>query len=340
VSPPSNRDHLRIRRALEARTDRHPAYADLHNQLGLLLAESGDLERAEKHLLKAIRLNGRYREAQLNLAFLYGEGGREADAEKKLRPLAGRNAADAFPHLALGVVLHLEGKAERAARHLGRAAELNPEYAKTCRIIGEAASKPGERRQRVLRKVLGEWRRAHLLDAMGLHLAQEGRSAPALRAFRRAGRLKPDDALLHGRLGYTHYVKGKFSEAAREYRAALKREPRDGAGYASLGYVYGAMKETRKALLCLKKAVALSPGYADLHYSLALLYSDRGRKEEAVSELRKAVRLNPGYLLARINLGVLYEELGRPMAARKEYEAVLHEMPDDLYVRDRLERIQ
>jgi tetratricopeptide (TPR) repeat protein len=340
VSPPPSRDHFRIRRAFEARADRHPAYADLHNQLGLLLAEAGDLERAEKHLLEAIRLNGRYREAQLNLAFLYGEAGREADAEKRLRPLAGRSAADAFPHLALGVVLHLEDKAERAGRHLARAAKLNPEYTETCRTIGEVASRSGERRQRALRKVLGQWRHAHLLDAMGLHLAQEGRSARALRAFRRAGRLKPDGALLHSRLGYTHYVKGKFSEAAREYRAAMKREPRDGTGYASLGYVYGAMKETRKALLCMEKAVALSPGYADLHYSLALLYSDRGRKEEAVSELRKAVRLNPGYLLARINLGVLQEELGRPRAARKEYEVVLHEMPDDPYVRDRLERIR
>jgi tetratricopeptide (TPR) repeat protein len=60
----------------------HPNYADLQNQFALLLMVEGDMERAEIHFLRALRLNPKYREAILNLGFLYMETKRWKKAEE------------------------------------------------------------------------------------------------------------------------------------------------------------------------------------------------------------------------------------------------------------------
>jgi len=49
----------------------YPHYADLQNHFALLLMAGGEMGKAESHFLEALRLNPKYREAILNLGFLY-----------------------------------------------------------------------------------------------------------------------------------------------------------------------------------------------------------------------------------------------------------------------------
>ncbi len=54
---------------LEQAVDLCPRFADVHNYLGVALAESGHLERARKHLEKSVAINPDYVVAWLNLAY-------------------------------------------------------------------------------------------------------------------------------------------------------------------------------------------------------------------------------------------------------------------------------
>jgi Flp pilus assembly protein TadD len=63
--------YKRILAEVEKEVRIHPRYADLQNQLALLLMVEGEGEKAEVHFLEALRLNPKYREAILNLGFLY-----------------------------------------------------------------------------------------------------------------------------------------------------------------------------------------------------------------------------------------------------------------------------
>ena len=74
--------YKRILDEIEREAQTHPDYADLQNQLALLLRSEGEMEKAETHFLKALHLNPRYREAILNLGFLYMEMGRWKGAEE------------------------------------------------------------------------------------------------------------------------------------------------------------------------------------------------------------------------------------------------------------------
>jgi len=52
-----NPHYKRILEEIEREVQTHPDYADLQNQLALLLMSEGEMEKAEPHFLKALHLN-------------------------------------------------------------------------------------------------------------------------------------------------------------------------------------------------------------------------------------------------------------------------------------------
>jgi tetratricopeptide (TPR) repeat protein len=333
--------YRRLRNDLEHQLRIHPRYADLYNQLGLVLAHSGERAEAEQHFRKAIRLNPNYREAFLNLAYLYLEGKQWNKAKVILVPESRRGPRDGSLHHVLAICYLNVGKEKEASIHLGKAA-CHPYYAGFYRKMGiwkkEKVSLTDKARQVFMNLSINN-HDAHFHNFVGFYLAKEGKAAQALRELERAAQLKPDDFLFHANIGAVYYHQGVYEKALREYKKAIRMEPRNGMGYAYLSYVYGLIRRPRQALRSMEKAVRLCPRYADLRYNLALLYGDRGRYKEAVAELRKALRINPNYLFAQINLGVLYEDMGRWKEAARTYEKILQITPEDDHIRHRLQGV-
>ncbi len=331
--------YRRLLREFEDRVRIHPHYADLHNQFGLLFAQSEDWPAAEKHFKEALRLNPKYREASLNLGYLYLEMKQWDQAEHLLVPESRRHPGDSSLHHVLAVSFLNMGRDTKASLHFRKAAS-HPYYLDLYRKKG--AWKKGSisldpKARQALMTLRINYQRAHFHNFVGLYLAKEGRAAQAIRELRKAAMLKPDEFLFHANLGTVYYHQGAFGKAVEEYREAVKMDPRNGMGYACLSYAYGLMRRNGQALRAMEKAAQLCPRYADLRYNLALLYSDRRRYGEAVAELKKALRINPNYLFARINLGVLYEDMGRWKEAIRTYEKILQITPEDEHIRRRLE---
>ena len=88
--------YRRILKEIEKEIQVHPDYADLHNQMGLLLMMEGDQEGAEREFVLAIRLNPKYREAALHLGYLYLEMKRWKEAEEIFLSEARKNPKEGF----------------------------------------------------------------------------------------------------------------------------------------------------------------------------------------------------------------------------------------------------
>jgi tetratricopeptide (TPR) repeat protein len=298
----------------------HPNFADLHNQLGFLLIMEGEPEEAENHFLKALSLNPKYREAVLNLGFLYIEMKRWKEAESIFLSEIKKHPKDGLIHHTLGVLYLQMGRKKEALAQIRKAIQhysYYQDYYKKKEIWYREAVHLDRRREREFKKVHLNHHYAQFHNFIGLYLAKKGKSTQAIREFKKAARLKPNEFLFHANLGMVHYYRGTYRNAIKEYQHALKINPFYGMGYANLSYTYGLLNRTREALL----------------------YSDRRRYEKAISELRKAFRINPNYLFARINLGVLYEDQKKWGEARREYRKILKITPDNEDVRWRLERI-
>jgi tetratricopeptide (TPR) repeat protein len=319
----------------------HPNYADLQNQFALLLMVEGKMERAEVHLLKAIRLNQEYREAILNLGFLYMETKRWKKAEEIFLSEAKRRPRDGFLHHALGILYLQTGRQKEAAARIGKAMQYDFHYRDYYEEKGmwQGGAIRLDRKAASALKGIHLYPYAQFHNIVGLHLAKRGKFAEAVKELKKAGALNPDEFIFHANLGTVYYYQGTYSKAIQEFQKALKIDPLYGMGYANLSYVYGLIGRSREALRCMNRAVRLNPQYADLHYNLALLYHDRKQYRRAVSELKKALRINPHYVFAKINLGLLYEDQKRWKEARREYRKVLRITPDDEHVRKWLERI-
>ena len=98
--------------------------------LGGFHARRGETEEAEAEYQAALRLSPAYGPAAANLADLYRQLGRDADAESVLRQALEASPQDAGLHHALGLTLVRLKRQDEAIAELARAAELEPDRAR------------------------------------------------------------------------------------------------------------------------------------------------------------------------------------------------------------------
>jgi len=181
------RDPERARPIFESALEREPDHVSAHIGLGLSLLATGDRDAALRHLERAVEL--------------------------------GPNSPRA--RAALGVSLDHVGRRAEALAQLEAARDLQPHDSRILNNLGVAYLRAGypDRAEPVLRAALREDDRDTALRAnnLGLALAQQGRFADALDAFRRGG----DEQAARANLGYAHYVRGEYREAIAEYEQAL-----------------------------------------------------------------------------------------------------------------------
>jgi superkiller protein 3 len=137
---------------IEREAQTHPDYADLQNQLALLLMSEGEMEKAEPHFLKALHLNPQYREAILNLGFLYMEMGRWKGAEEIFSAGVKRHPKDGFIHHVLGILSLQTGRVKEAMAHIRKAIQYHTyfrDYYKQ-KEYGREGGLPSTERQRWL----------------------------------------------------------------------------------------------------------------------------------------------------------------------------------------------
>jgi tetratricopeptide (TPR) repeat protein len=163
---------------------------------------------------------------------------------------------------------------------------------------------------------------------LGVTLREFGKIDEAEASYKRAIELKPDFLLAHYNLGNTLKVQGKFEEAQESFKKAIELKPDYIEAYNNLGTTFERLNKLNEAEASYKKVIELRPDFAEAHNNLAVIINKLGRLDEAVRYYKKAIELKPSFNEAHFNLANTSYELNDLNKAEASYKKVIELKPD------------
>lgn len=233
--------------------------------------------------------------ARRERGFALSRAGNRDEAVPELEWYVKRHPDDPVGHFQLGIALTVLDKS-RAAEHLGRAIQLNPEYVPA-------------------------------LHARGALLHQIGRPADALPDLERVMKLEPDNARALDHLGQVYRDLDRLNDSERVLREAIRLNPNDGPTLMHLGQTLRDLGNEREAaeylarfekLGTVQKDVRLRGGLMDF---LSLSPSDQAK--QYVENIRAALRVSPHNPEYHLRLGMALYDRGEREQARTHFKDAL-----------------
>lgn len=245
------------RKALRLR----PNYPEAHNNLAVLLRESGDLVAAAEHYRQALALRPDYPEAHYNYGLLLDRTGRTAGARQRYEEALRLRPDYPEAHHALANLLKSRGEAA-ALGHYREALRARPVYPE-----------------------------AH--NDLAIALEDAGRPEEAEAHYREALRQSPTYKEAHYNFALLLEGLGRPEEARRHYEEALRLWPDYPEARNNLAVLLHTCGELEAAAEHYRRAVGLRPNDPEVHHNYALLLDATGRAEEAARHFAVARELAP-----------------------------------------------
>ena len=268
----------------------HPDDSEIRHQLGLAYLASGEARQildliaepktANDHYLRgsAFYLDHRFPEADqeseaalamapdnpqilvLRTRILQRAGQQDAAVELAQKAIALAPQWDE-PYYLAGVSFYFIRRYAQAEQNLARAAELNPNSART--LFLEAVTlvsqdKHAEAEQCFRKAIALEPNNARFRCHLGIFLMRQNKYAEAEASYRKAIELKPAYGLSHFELGMLLVHSERWKEAAEELSQAVTHDPTLGPAYYQLGRVYSRLGEAEKSQLMFAEFKKLS----------------------------------------------------------------------------------
>ena len=244
--------------------------------------------------------------------------GRLVDAERCFRAVDELLGGNSHPLDRLAQVLRDQGRLEEARAHAEQAIAGEPEepvFHNTAAGIADALgdarrAESHYRRALLLAPGLGIWPAlASLRSRSGDHLG-------AIKGYRCARVLMPDDIGLIFEDAVAHHGAGDIAEAARRYRAALDLAPGHGPTLRNLAVLASETGDESAARKWLRKAIVLAPASVELSRELGIKTLNNGEISRAFTMQRRVIRLGPS---DRMSWGAL-SDAGRRLEVRYRYD--------------------
>ncbi len=137
---------------------------------------------------------------------------------------------------------------------------------------------------------------------LGATLSGIARYEDAIRALRKAMRLRPDRRLdmPYAEIGHLYREKGSLRTAERWYRKAVTRNPQSTSNLVYLGAVLAKQGRFAEAKRYHRRAAGLGRGTWDEAYlNLGLILRAEGKYKAALECLDKAIEIDPKYKAAK-----------------------------------------
>jgi len=158
--------------------------------------------------------------------------------------------------------------------------------------------------------------RTHQLRAEGSAL--RGDLDGAIKEYRAAQQLRPDEAELHEALGEFYLDNHSDADAQGELEKAVKLDPSRTKTLYLLGRMYVLDRENEKAVVYLQRALQLQPNLNEASGLLGTAYVRMGQFADAVPKLEKAAPLDH-YGNVHYQLYLAYKKLGQAELAQKAF---------------------
>ncbi|MEW6067103.1 MAG: tetratricopeptide repeat protein [Nitrospirota bacterium] len=217
------------------------------------------------------------------------EEGKYSEAEVILKDIVSANPQYADILNKLGIISHLKGNLENAAKYFERAIKLNPNYTEASLNLS------------ITYNEMGEFGKAQEVFSMA---AQRAHPTPSAIDPFVAGKLANE----HYKIGNIYLDFGMNDEAIQEYEKALKLRPALADVHTKLGIALRNKGLIEDAIAHFTKAKEKNPGYGPAWIQLGLSYYIKGLPGLAFEEWEKALENNPGLKEAEAYLRLLKKE--------------------------------
>ena len=283
-----------VRLAKVAREKADPQLISALGDLGVLRANKGDTEGAERLFRRAIDYDPNYEQGHVNLALILAKKQKFAEAEAEV---------DKALKLAPGDVPALEA-AGRVKARLGKSVEGIALLRKAVALKPESAT-------------------AHL--DLGMVLAESYDLEGALTENSEAVRLAPGSAFAHLNRGRVLFDLGRKAEARPDLESASRLAPEMPEPYFFLALIAKEDGQYKHAVTLLQTVVKLEPRHATAWYLLGQSLEQTSQTKAAIAAWRQAVAIEPNYSQALWNLARAVkpddpEEAARFMARYSELQ--------------------
>jgi tetratricopeptide (TPR) repeat protein len=259
-----------------------PDYAEAHNNLGLVLIQSGKDEEGIAALREAVRLEPAYAEARTNLGAALTSTDAEAgikELEEALRLAPG--SVKALFNLAVAYGTSPAHGPGKEIEHLEKVIELAPDFPRAHLALGKALLQEGKAAEAVTAlqtavKLAPESGEANY--QLGLALVRAGRKEEAAAQLKKGRDLvaaddRAQNALLDVADGRAALERKDFDEAASKFRHASQLRPESAEPQRLLGAALERQGDVAGAAAAYEKALALSPHDVAARRSLEKLQS-------------------------------------------------------------------
>ena len=227
---------------------RNPASWVAHLNLGTVLDEAGESEKALPHLERALALKPGFPETLNTLGNVLNRLGRSREALPLLEEAVRLQPRFAAAHNTLGVALMALGRAEEGIAAFRRALAINPALTLARVNCGWALGNRGRVAEAVEQFAQARRQQPELADVefkWALTLAMHGRMPDALPHFSRAIELQPEDAEIRHALGRGLLAVGRRSDASAEFNEALRINPNHAGAQEGLDLIRRSGGSTR-----------------------------------------------------------------------------------------------
>ena len=282
--------------------------------LGVLLAETGDLVAAEKQLNQAQQLAPNAEDVVVALGEVRRRMGDAAGAVEVLRAFVKQNPNAGLARTALVSALREDGKIDEAISQAQAALvrRANDPYALSELALAELEKGEADTAELLSKEALKAAPQSAVAErTAGMISLQRGDDAVAFRHFQKASELDPNDTTARLNTGIVLLQAGVYDKSASELKAVLNIEP-----------------DNSMAAIALAAAIR---GRAKKDDQSAYVESER--------LLQGVLEREPKNLSATFNLAVLYADyLKRPADAEKLFRRFLADAPEKHPARAEAER--
>ena len=168
----------------------------------------------------------------------------------------------------------------------------------------------------------------------GVRLQQSGKRTEAIKAYRKAIELNPQDPRAYNLLGTLYGWPGTYQKAIKIYSEGIKMNPQSKLLYSNRGYYYSALGNYQQAIKDYNKAIELEPQEAMTYYSRGGVYSNLDNYQQAINDYNKAIELEPKSIwfssMFYSSRGSAYSSLKNYQQAIEDYSKAIELNPDDL----------
>src|SRR5947207_10992754 len=148
-----------------------------------------------------------------------------------------------------------------------------------------------------------------------------GASSKAKEAALKALRLDSNLAEAHGALGKVLFSEIDLAGAMREYKRAIELNPNDATAHHWFGNdILAALGRFEEAIAEGKRAIELDPLSTVINVDLGVTFYYAHRYGEADTQMRKSLKIDPTSFYAHYNLGIILQLKGDLSGAIAEYE--------------------